>query len=257
MQTRNHAVPILSASLLTVVLGLGAVQVQALEFFGNKSVQGSGHAVSVKRELSPFHQISIALPGTVELIQGSNENIVIDADDNLIPLIETVVKSGELSVRAVKGVTLAHAGKIRITLNARSIDALSLAGSADLTGARLQSPRFKGDIAGAGSITIQNLQCDNVSVSIAGSGRFEVHGAAKAMDVSIAGSGDVLTSGMSVQDVNINIAGSGNATVWVRSVLNISIAGTGDVRYYGEGTLKEKSIMGSGRVKQLGTTPPI
>ena len=256
MPIRARALTAFPALLLTCVLALGATQVQALEFLGKKVVTGSGQAASVKRELSPFHQISISLPGTVELVQGSSENIVIDADDNLLPLIETVVKSGELNIRAIKGVSLAHGGKIRITLNARSIEALSVAGSCELASARLQSPAFKGEIAGGGSITVQDLQSDNVAVSIAGSGRFEVRGAAKAMDISIAGSGDVVAPRFSVQDVNISIAGSGKTTVWARNSLSISITGTGDVYYYGETTAKEKSIDGSRRIKKLGTAPP-
>ena len=94
-------------------------------------------------------------------------------------------------------------------------------------------------------------------MSIAGSGSFEAQGTAKAMDVSIAGSGDVSTAKLSTQDVKISIAGSGDAIVWVRKALSVSIAGSGEVRYYGEGNLREASTMGSGRVKQLGATPPV
>ncbi len=256
MQTPVRANSVLSLILLAGMLALGSAPVQALEFFGTKSVVGSGHTSSVKRELASFHQVAINLSGTVELIQGNSENVTIEADDNLLPLVETVVKSGELSIRPVKGVGFAHGSKFHILLTVRSVDSLSLAGSIDLTSARLQSPKLNGDIAGAGSITIQDLQCDKVSVSIAGTGRFEVRGAAKAMDVSIAGSGDVLTSHLSAQDVNVSISGSGNATVWAHNSLSVSIAGSGDVRYYGEGTLKGKSIMGSGRVRQLGPVPP-
>jgi hypothetical protein len=248
---------VLSALAVAGALGLAAAPVQASWEFGTKTVTGSGQVTTVKRELASFHEIAVNLHGKIELIQGDSEGIAIEADDNLLPLIETVVKNGELIIRPVKGVNLSGKTKIKVTVNARNIDSLSLTSSAELSAARLQSPKLAGSIAGSGKITIKELQSDDLSVSIAGSGSFEAQGAAKALDVNIAGSGDVSTAKLSTQDAKVSIAGSGDATLWVRKGLSVSIAGSGHVRYYGEGALRDSSTVGSGRVKQLGTTPPV
>jgi len=42
--------------------------------------------------------------------------------------------------------------------------------------------------------------------------------------------------------------------LWVRDSLAVKIAGSGDVRYYGDPSI-EKRIMGSGSVKRLGSAP--
>jgi hypothetical protein len=255
--TRPRILSAISALLLAGALGMAVTPAHAGDWFGGKSVAGSGKASSVKRELTPFHGVAVDIQGKIELIQGNTEGVVLEADDNLLPLIETVVTNGQLRIRTVKGVNLSGSPKIKVTVHMRNIDKLSLAGSADLTAARLTSPKLAGNIAGSGTITIQDLQSDDLSVSIAGSGRFEAQGTAKAMDVSIAGSGDVSTAKLSTQDATVSIAGSGDAVVWVRKALSVSIAGSGEVRYYGEGNLREASTMGSGRVKQLGASPPV
>lgn len=260
MQARNRAISLRSvASLLALAggLSLAVAPAQASWEFGTKSVVGSGHASSVKRELAAFHEIAVSLPAKVDLVQGNSEGIAIEADDNLLPLIETVVKNGELTIRAVKGVKLSGNTLIKITVNVRNVDNLSLASSADVSAARLLAPKLSSSIAGSGRIMIKDLQSDELSVSIAGSGRFEAQGTAKALEVSIAGSGDVSTPKLSVQDAEISIAGSGDATLWVRKSLTVSIAGSGNVRYYGEGDLRESSTMGSGRVKKMGSAPPV
>lgn len=248
---------ILSTLALVGVLAASSAPAQADWEFGAKNVAGSGHASSVKRDLKAFHEIAANLPAKIELVQGNSEGVAIEADDNLLPLIETTVKDGELIIRAVKGVKLSGNNSIKITVNVRNIDNLSLASSADLSAARLSVPKLSSSIAGSGRITIKDLQSDDLSVSIAGSGRFEAQGTAKAMEVNIAGSGDVSTARLSVQEVEISIAGSGNATLWVRKGLTVSIAGSGDVRYYGEGSLRDSSTMGSGHVKQMGSAPPV
>lgn len=256
-RTPSRTRTLVSALLLAGALGLAAAPAQAVDWFGGKTVAGSGHSSSAKREVQTFHEVAANLPGKIELVQGESEGVLIEADDNLLPLVETVVRSGELIIRPVKGVNFSNNTKIKVTVYLRNIDNLSLAGSADLSAARLQATKLAGSIAGSGSIAIKDLQSDKLSVSIAGSGRFEAQGAAKAMEVSIAGSGDVRTAKLSAQDVKVSIAGSGDATLWVRSGLTVSIAGSGDVRYYGEGALRDASTVGSGRVKQLGATPPV
>lgn len=211
-----HGLTVLTTLALSGFLLAVAAPAGAWDIFGGKTVSGSGHAMTQKRDLGAFHTLSVNMPCAVELVQGESESVVIEADDNLIPLIETTIKVGQLTVRTVNGVNLSRR-KIRLTIHARSVDALSLAGSAALSSAHLHSPRLK---------------------------------------TSIAGSGDVSTARLSTQNVHVSIAGSGDATVWVRKALSVSIAGSGDVRYYGEGTVRESSSLGSGRIKLLGTTPP-
>lgn len=255
--SRSSLASIFSALALLGVLAVSSAPAQASWVFGSKTVTGSGHASSVQRELVAFHEIAVSLPAKLVLVQGNTESIAIETDDNLLPLIETVVKNGELIIRAVKGVNLSNNTPIKITVNVRNVDGLSLASSAEVSAARLMAPKLSNSIAGSGRITIKDLQCDELSVSIAGSGRFEAQGAAKAMEVDIAGSGDVVVPKLSVQDATVSIAGSGDATLWVRKGLTVSIAGSGNVRYYGEGTLRDASLMGSGRVRQMGSAPPV
>lgn len=259
MHTTVHTAlaSVLSLLALAGALALPSAPAQASWEFGTKNVVGSGHASSVRRDLAAFHEIGVNLPAKIELVQGDSEAIVIEADDNLLPLIETVVTNGELTIRPVKGVNLKGNSRIKITLNVRNVDKLSLASSADVSAARLTAAKLASSIAGSGRITIQDLQSDTLSVSIAGSGRFEAQGAAKTMDANIAGSGDISASKLSAHDVKISIAGSGDATVWVRKGLTVSIAGSGNVRYYGEGALRDSSTMGSGHVKQMGSAPPV
>lgn len=254
-RAKHRTLSAISALVLAGVLGLVAPAAHANDWFGSKTVAGSGNMSSAKRELAAFRDIAVNLHAKIELVQGPYEGVLVEADDKHLPLIETEVKDGKLRIRTAKGVKLPGNDKVKVIVHLRNIDSLSVAGSADLTSARLLSPKLATNIAGSGTITIRDLQSENLSVSIAGSGSFEAQGAAKAMEINIAGSGNVNTAKLSTQDANVSIAGSGDATLWVRKAISVSIAGSGDVRYYGEGTLRDASTMGSGRVKQLGAAP--
>lgn len=259
MQTqpsRRRSLTLLSALALTSALGLATAPVQARDFLGNTTVNGSGQSASVQRELAAFHKIAVNLNCQVEVVQGSTEGVLIEADGNLLPLIETFVKNGELTVQPAKGMRLTSKTRIKLTVNARNVDGLSLAGSTDLVAARLQSPKLATSIAGSGHVSIKDLQTGDLSISVAGNGRFDAQGTAAAMDVSIAGSGDINTARLAAQNVSISIAGSGDATVWARKTLSVSIVGAGKVQYYGEVTRPDSTTVGSGLIRQLGTSPP-
>jgi len=141
--------------------------------------------------------------------------------------------------------------------SAAKVEGLSVAATANLWANRLQTVQLRASIAGSGNITIRDLQNERLSVSIAGSGDFEARGAGQAVDASIAGSGNLREPNFSTQSAKVSIAGSGNATVWVRKTLSVSIVGSGDVRYYGEGALQGTSVVGSGQIRALRGTPPV
>ncbi|MBI2751349.1 MAG: DUF2807 domain-containing protein [Burkholderiales bacterium] len=253
LHSRRNALSALTTATVGGSLLLTGIPALAWQMFGGKTVTASGRVKVEARTVGAFHAVAVSIPGSVELIQGGSEGLRLEADDNLPPVIETVIDNGELLAKGVQVVGSSH---IKVTVHAATVDSLSVAGSANLQANRLQTPRLEASIAGSGNITIRDLQNERLSVSIAGSGDFEARGAGQAVDVSIAGSGNLRAPNFSAQSAKVSIAGSGNATVWVRKTLAVSIVGSGDVRYYGEGALQGSSVMGSGQIRALGGTPP-
>ncbi len=220
-----------------------------------KSVSGSGTIKSENRAVSGFTGISLSLDALVQIQQGGVEGVTVQADDNLLPLIETVVEGGTLKIRPATRNSLFSSTHINIIVLAKTIDHLSIAGDGDIRAEALKAPALKTSIAGAGDMRIKSLDADALRVDIAGSGDVEAAGRAASLHASIAGSGDVKAARLEVKDAEVSIAGSGDATVWARETLKVKVAGSGDVAYYGDAALK-KSIAGSGSVKRLGAAPP-
>ena len=200
-----------------------------------ETVRGSGKSASEAREVAGIQSLSLAVPGRLEISQGDAEKLTITADDNVLPLIETTVERGDLRIRfKERNVTLRTSAKIRITLQVRTLEGISVAGS--------------------GEILAPALNTKGMKVSISGSGDVTLGGKAPNIDVHIAGSGDVKAGKFETQTAKVDIAGSGDTTVWARESLRVSIAGSGDVRYYGDPALKS-SIAGSGHVRKAGNQP--
>jgi hypothetical protein len=253
MQNLKRITTYFSALLLVSLLALAA-PASALDFGWGAKVTGSGNIKSETRNVGGFTGISLAVPAVADIVQGSSEGITIETDDNILPLIETIVENGKLKIRFKDRNMSVNTKSMKMTINIKSIDSLAVAGSGDLRAAKLQAATLKASIAGSGDVRITALDADTLTVSIAGSGDFSADGRANTVEAKIAGSGDVKLAKLASGNVKISIAGSGNATVWAKESLTVSVAGSGDVRYYGDAKVKQ-SVAGAGSVKRLGAAP--
>lgn len=253
-------VPLVSTAALALLTALPA-QCLAWEWswswgWGGRSVTASGNVKTETRDVTGFTGISLSLPAKVTIKQGNKEGLTIEADDNYLPLIETVVERGQLRIRpteknmSFKGRSM----KLNITIDAINIESLSVSGSGDIVADELNSPKLRTSIAGSGEVNIKSLTSDSVKVSIAGSGDLNLGGTSNELEGSIAGSGSIKADRLKAKNVVVKVAGAGEATIWATDTMKLSIAGSGDVKYWGEAKVTQ-SVAGSGSIKRLGTAP--
>jgi hypothetical protein len=223
--------------------------------WGGEQVQGSGRIVKQVRQVGNFSGLSLGLPGHVALRIGNTEGITIEADDNLLPLVETVVENGTLTIRPTRRNLNLQSKSIRIVVQARSIERLALGGSGSIDADALRARKLDIDLGGSGSINLKGVDSDALAVSLGGSGDLKAAGGTTGkLTVSIGGSGDVDLGRVQARSASVTIAGSGEATVWARNELSATIAGSGDVNYYGDPQVSKSSV-GSGGVRRMGAAP--
>jgi Putative auto-transporter adhesin, head GIN domain len=214
----------------------------------------SGRAASESRPLGAFTSVAFSLPGTLILKQGPAAPVRLEADDNLMPEIETVVEAGTLKIRFRRGIDVRGKTAIQVLVATPDLESLAVAGSGDAISEGLKTRALKIALSGSGSVRIAKLEADNLTASVAGSGSLRAAGRVGELTARIAGSGGVDAGRLEAARVRVSVAGSGDATFWAREALDASVAGSGDVRYYGDPTVK-KSIAGSGTLKRLAAAP--
>jgi hypothetical protein len=217
-------------------------------------LSGSGRAGSEPRKLPAFQ--GVALSGAMDLVvrQGSSQSVEVQADDNLLPYLETeVVGSGAeavLQVRWRRGVSVHGAGKVRVLVTVPVLTALTAAGSGDLLLEPFETPRLAIRLSGSSDVRLRQLTAGELQLSISGSGDVVGAGRATTTKIAIAGSGDVKLLDLRADDVTIDIAGSGDASVHAEQSLRARIAGSGDVTYTGPAARVDAQVSGSGSVKK-------
>jgi len=247
---------LLAAGALAVAapLTLGAAHASPLDWLRGEAVKGSGKVVAQTRELGHFSALGLSTGGNVEIRLGNSESVTVEADDNVLPLIETVVENGTLRIRPLKKDQRLDTRNVKVLVQARSLERVSMAGSGTVNAERLQGEKLQFDVGGSGSINVAKLSSEAVTISIGGSGTMKAGGNTERLQVSIGGSGSVQVGQLAARDAVVSIGGSGQATVYAQKSLSLSVAGSGTIGYYGDPQVS-KSVQGSGSVKRLGGAP--
>lgn len=231
-----------------------AVPARAWDWGRGESIEGNGNIKRQVRDVGHFSGVAMALAGKVDVRRGESEGVTIEADENLLPLIETVVEDGTLKIRNKRGSNL-RTKNLKVTVQARELDRLALGGMGTIDADRVNGARVQFDIGGSGSINVGKIEGERIVAAIGGRGDLKANeGAVRTVSISIGGMGNVDLGRVQTNSANVTVAGSGNATLWARDSLSLTIAGSGDINYYGDPKLST-SVLGSGNVHRLGPSP--
>jgi hypothetical protein len=216
-------------------------------------IDGSGRQIDDARAVGTFSAVRVSGPIDIVLRASDREQVIVHFDDNLTAVIETKVVADSvptLDIRINPAAAFRSSKAPRVTVEFRTISALSLRGSGDVRADRVKGPVLAIGMAGSSDVRIDHLDVDTLGVSISGSGDFTAAGRATEQGYSISGSGDVAAGELIGQTVKVRIAGSGDVRVHAEQMLDVAIAGSGDVLYRGSPVIR-KSIAGSGEIRRL------
>lgn len=214
-------------------------------------VTGSGRSASEVRSVGDFE--AIATKGSIDIVvrQGSPSQVQVEADDNLLDLLQTVVEGGRhgdtLQVRWKSGTHIDTRSQVRVLVTTPTLKALAGSGSGDFSVGPLQTPSLKLSLSGSGDARFEGLKTGELSISVSGSSDVRGNGEAGKLGISIAGSGDVDLIDLKSEEVSVSIAGSGDAKVQATRQLKVSVAGSGDVTYVGDAAVSSR-VAGSGSI---------
>jgi Putative auto-transporter adhesin, head GIN domain len=191
-------------------------------------VEGSGNIITESREVSGFNEIILGGTGRVVVEVTGTESLTIEAEDNIMPLLETTVRDGRL--RLDTRASISPTVDIVYTITAATLDGLVISGSGVVSATAIDGSDFRVDISGSGDVKAEGTLTGLLSVSISGSGEFD---------------GESLIA----PEGRVDVSGSGNAVVNVTDNLEVSVSGSGDVVYLGSPSVEVDSS-GSGSVTQ-------
>lgn len=213
-------------------------------------INGSGNVVTENRSVVSFSGIDLRCSANVIFMQGEEQSVKVEAEDNIISHITTEVEGGELIV-GTDGKRINAHKDITVYVTVKELCLLELSGSGNMTGTNyINCDNMTMSVSGSGNIKA-DIRALTMKVMVSGSGNLEVSGAATSCDIRIAGSGNVNARNLQVMNSSVSIPGSGVSTVNASNELDVRIHGSGLVRYISEPLKLRTSITGSGKISKI------
>jgi hypothetical protein len=215
---------------------------------------GSGKIVTETREVQDFLAVSVAYPAEVLIQQGEVESVKIEAEDNLIPQLNTAMENGTLVIRNKEidwNKRVNPTRPVRITILVKDLRDLNFSSAGSVRIEKLATADLSVRISGTGSLTIEQLETRLLDCRLSGAGSINVAGLADNLKLVISGVGSFEGANLFSQTADARISGAGSATVHPKNELSASISGTGSIRYYGTPSVSQH-VSGLGSVNQIG-----
>ena len=212
-------------------------------------VRGSGDIETEERDVSGFDEVHLEGIGNLIVTQGEEESLIIEADDNIIPLIRTDVFGHRLTIGFKRGYNFIPTTKIKFHLTVIDLDEISLSGVGDINCEDFSTDRLEFEISGTGDIDF-NINAKRVETTSSGAGDITLSGKVDSQEIDISGVGKYDAEELESRECSISLSGAGSATVNASEELDINISGVGNVYYVGSPRV-EQDISGLGRVKSI------
>jgi Putative auto-transporter adhesin, head GIN domain len=176
------------------------------------SVSGSGVRKTEKRELASFNAIHTTGAFDVEVVTQKPASFEIEADDNILPLIQTEVRDSTLYLMPTSRYNSRQGVVVRVTLP-------------DLS---------KLEATGAGNFRVAGLKNDNFEIHTTGAATVTAAGETKNVEIHTTGAGVVDTHKLRAVKADVRSTGAAKVDVYASEQLDVSASGVGAVTYSGD-----------------------
>lgn len=211
-------------------------------------VRGSGLVVSEVRQVSEFSRVQICCGMELYLDQSERERLEIEAEDNILAEIESVVRGGTLWIQfqdAFPEAAYRPNRPIRIYMTVNDIESIKISGGGKLFAQEINAGRLEMVLSGGSDAEFEELQADTFDLDVSGGGRVTVAGKVTGQLVDASGGSNYDAAEFQSEEATLHISGGGNARLWASEILRVDASGGSNVGYFGTPTLHSETSGGS------------
>jgi hypothetical protein len=236
MKTRNS---IFWVSLLIIAL-------TAAGCIDDLFIRGNGILQSETRFARPFNEVNSSGNFNIHISPGDYFEIVVNAESNLLPYIDTEIRNGKLNIGIDGLYGLRNTRPMEVFIVTPVLNAVRLSGSGEITTGHFATDHFEAMISGSGNIETA-VDANSANFAISGSGYLDVLGHIRDANMTISGSGEIFAYDLTLVNCRSVISGSGDMYVRAHRSLDVKISGSGNVFYVGNPMITA-TLSGSGKL---------
>ena len=210
------------------------------------SIKGNGNVVKEDRVVEAYSGLDISSAFNVVIVQGDHYSLTVEADENLLPIIETKVKRGVLYISTKENIRKFE--KMNIYLTFVDIDRMQISGAVDIESRGVINVKeLNLDCSGATDVDL-SLEVSTLRLDLSGASDIDLEGRCGMFVIDVSGASDLNAYDMKSNDVHIDASGASNVKVFAVSSIKADVSGASDVSYKGNPSTNDITTSGAGDV---------
>lgn len=191
-------------------------------------IKGNGDQVNETREVDDFNKVDVSGNFEVELNVGTETNLEIIAESNLMKYIRTKVKHNTLFISSREN--LRPKKELRIMVSV---------------------PMLKGiECSGANEIYANGIDSDIFNIDLSGAGSIEITGHTNSLYIDVSGAADLSAKRLITENVDIDVSGAANAQIYAINSVEAEVSGAGYIELYGDAKDVKMDVSGAGSLER-------
>lgn len=135
-------------------------------FSWGKSTIGSGKMVDVQRSVAEFDRVVATDGFRIMLRRGAEQKLTIKADDNIEPLVESIVESGTLTLRIRPNISIRTGSTITVNVDYKTLGSLSLSDGVYAEIDALKSATFNAAVRDGSKLQLAEANVSDFELSV-------------------------------------------------------------------------------------------
>jgi len=213
-----------------------------------QQLRGNGNIKTQNRNVSGFEGINVSGGFEVEISQGNNEGVRLEAEENLLDNIKTEVRNGVLHIYNDKSLSTNKDMKAYITV--KELRSVNISGGVKVTGnSTFKADKFDLDMSGGSNVKLA-LNTKLLTAGMSGASKVELSGQADEVNMDMSGASKVEAADLVANRVKIGASGASKVKVYAKDALDINASGASTVYYKGSPTVNT-DVSAAARVSKL------
>jgi hypothetical protein len=222
--------------MVTLTTGCGLAVFQA--------VAGSGTVKRESRDVADFTSVEVSgvVHATVHI--GPRAPVVLEGDDNLLPLITTEVHDGRLVVAVKNGANIRPSRPIKAEITTPVLSGITANGASEMDVTAATTDKFSVAASGATAVAVRDVDTEALAVDASGASRVTLAGKARSTTLGISGASHIKADGLTAGSAAVEISGASHVEISATAAIKGTVSGASHLDVLG--SPRDRSVASSG-----------
>lgn len=206
-------------------------------------VRASGRPAKESRELLPFEGVQVSGGIHLTVTTGPRKAVEVEADDKVLPMVETRVDDGKLKIRFNR-----HGwggDDVNVTVQQPKFSSLDASGGASIEAALAPTPDLALEASGGAVILARGLEVGALDASASGGARLELSGVADRVKLRFSGGARLKGARLRARVVQVDGGGGCRGEIEVTELVRGRLSGGCGLRVLGKASSRVATSGGS------------